>query len=35
LKALEEAPQELALLLPILPEAERREVVERFNATAK
>jgi non-ribosomal peptide synthetase component F len=32
-EALEEAPQRLALGLTILPESERREVVESFNAT--
>ena len=32
-EALEEAPQTPALSLPILPEAERRQVIELFNAT--
>src|SRR6185312_13175212 len=32
-EALEEAPQSQALSLPILPEAERRQVIELFNAT--
>jgi amino acid adenylation domain-containing protein len=33
-EALEEAPQTPALSLPILPEAERRQVLEEFNAPA-
>ena len=33
-RALEQAPHEPALQLPILPESERVEVLERFNATA-
>ena len=32
-EALEEAPQSQALSLPILPESERRQVIELFNAT--
>ncbi len=34
-QALDEAPQTPALLLPILPEAERRQVIEGFNATGQ
>jgi amino acid adenylation domain-containing protein len=30
-QALEEAPQRAALMLPVLPEAERRQVIELFN----
>src|SRR6185437_1014311 len=32
-QALEEAPRTAALLLPVLPEAERQQVLELFNAT--
>jgi len=33
IEALEEAPQTLALALPVLPESESRQVIEMFNAT--